>query len=137
MFFKHIKILCSSRVKLHVVFYHLEVFPKISLPSQHNLGTYLTKYAYVCGCLFCCIWLFMALWTVVNQAPLPMEFSRWEYWSGLLFPILGELPNLGTEPMSLVSPAVTGEFLPLEPPRSQALKNVIALFSTRVTKWNT
>ena len=129
--------MCSSRVKLHVVFYHLEVFPKISLPSQHNLGTYLTKYAYVCGCLLSCVWLFMALWTVVHQVPLSMEFSRQEYGSRLLFPILGELPNLGIEPTSLVSPAVTGEFLPLAPPRSQALKNLIALFSSWVIKYNT
>ena len=27
-----------------------------------------------------------------------MEFSRQEYWSGLLFPSLVDLPNLGTEP---------------------------------------
>ena len=30
-----------------------------------------------------------------------MEFSRQEYWSGLLFPSLVDLPNLGTEPGSL------------------------------------
>ena len=79
----------------------------------------------------------MALWTVVHQVPLSMEFSRQEYGSRLLFPILGELPNLGIEPTSLVSPAVTGEFLPLAPPRSQALKNLIALFSSWVIKYNT
>ena len=30
--------------------------------------------------------LFATLWTIARQAPLPMEFSRQEYWSGLLFP---------------------------------------------------
>ena len=30
--------------------------------------------------------LFATLWTVACQAPLPMRFSRHEYWSGLLFP---------------------------------------------------
>ena len=79
----------------------------------------------------------MALRTVVHQVPLSMEFSRQEYGSRLLFPILGELPNLGIEPTSLVSPAVTGEFVSLAPPRSQALKNLIALFSIWVTKYNT
>ena len=39
-------------------------------------------------------------WTVALQAPLPMEFSKQEYWSGLPFPSPGELPNLGIEPKS-------------------------------------
>ena len=37
-------------------------------------------------------------WTVTCQAPLSMEFSRQEYWSGELFPSPGDLPNLGIEP---------------------------------------
>ena len=40
----------------------------------------------------------MTPWTVAHQAPLSMEFSRQEYWSGLLFPTPGDLPNPGTEP---------------------------------------
>ena len=35
-----------------------------------------------------------------HQAPLPTEFSRQEYWSGLPFPSPGDLPNPGTEPRS-------------------------------------
>ena len=31
-------------------------------------------------------WLFVTPWTVAHQAPLSMEFSRQEYWSGLPFP---------------------------------------------------
>ena len=34
---------------------------------------------------------FATLWTVARQAPLPMGFSRQEYWSGLLFPSPGDL----------------------------------------------
>ena len=34
----------------------------------------------------CCVWVFVNSWTVVCQVPLPMEFSRQEYWSGLSFP---------------------------------------------------
>ena len=30
-----------------------------------------------------CIWLFVALWTVAHQVPLPMEFFRQQHWSGL------------------------------------------------------
>ena len=39
-------------------------------------------------------------WTVARQAPLSMEFSRQQYWSGLPFPSPGDLPNLGIEPRS-------------------------------------
>ena len=37
-----------------------------------------------------------------------MEFSRQEYWSGLLFPTPGDLPHPGIEPVSPESPALTG-----------------------------
>ena len=37
-------------------------------------------------------------WTVAQQAPLSMEFSRQEYWSGLLFPIPGVLLDPRIEP---------------------------------------
>ena len=39
-------------------------------------------------------------WTVTYQAPLSMGFLRQEYWSGLLFPSPGDLPNPGIEPGS-------------------------------------
>ena len=48
-------------------------------------------------------------WTVAFQT-LSMGFSRQEYWSGLPFPSPGDLPDLGIEPMSLMSPALAGEF---------------------------
>ena len=46
-------------------------------------------------CLLSCfshVHLFIALWTVPLQAPLSMEFSRQEYWSGLPFPPPGDFP---------------------------------------------
>ena len=45
--------------------------------------------------------------TVACQAPLPMGFSRQEYWRGLPFPPPGDLPNPGIEP---VSPVLEGRF---------------------------
>ena len=65
-----------------------------------------------------------------NQAPLSMKFSRqeyWsekkkkEYWSGLSCPPPGDLPNLGIESTSLMTPELAGGFfvfffLPLWPP---------------------
>ena len=50
---------------------------------------------YVCMCVFSHIWLFATPWTVAHQVPLFMEFSRQEYWNGLLFPPLGDLPDSG------------------------------------------
>ena len=57
--------------------------------------------------------LFATPWTVVHQAPLSMEFSRREYWSGLPCLLLGDLPDLGIKPTSPVSPALQADSLPL------------------------
>ena len=51
--------------------------------------------------------------TVAHQAPLPMEFSRQEYWSGLPFSSSGDLPNPGIKPRF---PALQADSLPSEPP---------------------
>ena len=50
--------------------------------------------------------------TIAHQVPLSMEFSRQEYWSGLSFPTLEDLPDPGIEPGS---PALQADFLPSEP----------------------
>ena len=42
----------------------------------------------------------MTPWTVADQAPLSMQFSRQEYWSELPFPSPGDLPDPGIEPSS-------------------------------------
>ena len=55
-----------------------------------------------------CVWLLATPWTIAHQAPPSMEFSRQEYWSGLPFPSLGDLPNPEIEPASLMSPALVG-----------------------------
>ena len=44
-------------------------------------------------------------WTVARQAPLPVGFSRQEYWSALPFPPPGALPHPGVKPASLRSQA--------------------------------
>ena len=40
----------------------------------------------------------------------PWGFSKQEYWSGLSYPPLGDLPDLGIEPVSLTPPALAGRF---------------------------
>ena len=46
------------------------------------------------------------LWLVACQVPLPMGFSRQEYWNGLPCPPPGGLPDPGIKPASLMSPAL-------------------------------
>ena len=53
---------------------------------------------------------FATLWTVASQGPLSMGFPRQEYWSGLPFPSLGDLPDPDIEP---ASPAWLMDSLPL------------------------
>ena len=52
-------------------------------------------------------------WTIAHQAPLSMNFSEQEYWSGLPFLSPGDLPDPGIEPRS---PALQACSLPTEPP---------------------
>ena len=54
--------------------------------------------------------LFVVPWTIDHQTPLSMGFSRQEYWDGLPCPPPGDLPNPGTEPVSLMSPALADGF---------------------------
>ena len=66
---------------------------------------------YLCTLIcFSCVQLCVTPWTVAHQAPLSMGFSRQEHWSGLPFPLPGDLPNPGIEPASLASPALAGGF---------------------------
>ena len=53
------------------------------------------------------------------QAPLSMEFSRKEYWSGLPFPSPEDLPDPGIKRMSL---ALQADSLPSEPPGKPTIK---------------
>ena len=75
--------------------------------AQRNLG-WGTEMVPLCGCVLSRVWLFATPWTVAHQAPLSMEFSRQEYWSGVPFPSPGHLPNPRIEPVSLASPALAG-----------------------------
>ena len=74
----------------------------------------------------CAQWLsrvqfFVTPWTVAHQAPLCLEFSRKEYWGGLLFPSAGDLPNAEIEPSSPGSPALAGGFFTVPPEKPYIL----------------
>ena len=71
-----------------------------------------------------CVWaqlfslgqLFVIPWTIAHHVPLSMGLSRQEYWSGLPFPLPGDLPDSWMKPWSPVSPALSGGFFTTEPP---------------------
>ena len=89
----------------------------------------------VCVCVCVCVCSvtsvvsdsFVTLWTIACQAPLSMEFSRQEYWSGLPCPPPGDFSNPGIKP---AAPALQVDSLPLShqgSPRStwRNIKNIV------------
>ena len=79
------------------------------LREEHLMYIYCAVF---CAMLSCSV-VSSSLWsygTVACQAPLAMEFSRQEYWSGLPCPPAGDHPNPGIKPGS---PALQVNSLPL------------------------
>ena len=62
------------------------------------------------------IQLWVALWTGACQALLFTGVSKREYWNGVPWPPLGDLPHTGIKPASLMSLAWQAGSLPLAPP---------------------
>ena len=89
-------------------------------PSNQNLNSGYSDFIFsslvyspVCACMlsrFSCVWVFATLWTIAREAALSMGFFRQKYWRGCPCPPPGDLPNQGTEPASLTSPALAGRF---------------------------
>ena len=63
-------------------------------------------------------------WAVAYQAPQSMGFSRQEYWSVLLFPSPGDLPDPGMEPGS---PTLQVDSLLSEPPAKPIVSVAVVL----------
>ena len=84
----------------------------------------------LCHSVLSYVWLFLIPFIVAHQTLLSMEFSKQEYWSGLLFPPPGDLFHLGIKPTSL---ALAGRFFTAEPPGNPLLKLVCSK-STTITK---
>ena len=59
-----------------------------------------------------------SLWTVACQAPLSIEFSRPEYWSGYPIPSPGDLPDPRNQTRS---PALQADSLPAELPGNRRI----------------
>ena len=75
-----------------------------------KLGYLLSYLPCMCALLLSCVQCSATLWTIAHQASLSMGFSRQEYWSGLLFPLLGDLLDPGIKSTSLASPALAVRF---------------------------
>ena len=96
------------------------------------LSLHLLRCICVLNC-FSCVWLFATLWTVAHQAPLPMGFSRQEYWSALPFPPPGDLSDPRIEPASVTSPALAGRFFTTN--RSLSMEMIIWFLSFVSLVW--
>ena len=65
--------------------------------------------------------LFVTPWTVVCQPPLSMGFSRQEYWSGLPFLSLRDVPGPRIQLTSPVTPELETRIFTTEPPGKPSL----------------
>jgi len=72
-------------------------------------------YIDACILLLSHVLLFVTPWAVAHGDPLPLEFTRQEYWSGLPFSSPGDLPDPGIKPMSPASPTLADRFFTTEP----------------------
>ena len=76
-------------------------------------------------CVLSHVQLFVTSGFVALQSPLCMKFSKQEYWNGLPFPSLRDLPNPGIEPMSLASPELEEKgILKVKKKKKQSLKKL-------------
>ena len=101
------------------------------LPAVIYIGIYIQMYVYLCICMCCYSYIYPSICTYVcvliqfcptlttprtiaHQASLSTGFPRQEYWSGLLFPPPGYLPDRDGTHVSCIA----GRFFTAEPPRS-------------------
>jgi len=78
-------------------------------------------------------------WAVAHEVPLCMGFPRQEYWSGLPFPSLGDLPDPGIEPVSPAAPTLAGGLITTEPtgkPISLSIYPSISIYFLYIYKGN-
>ena len=66
------------------------------------------------ACVLSRVQLFVSIWTVAHRAPPSMGFSRQEYWNGLPFSLIGDLPDRDPTWISWGS-STSGGFFTTEP----------------------
>ena len=70
------------------------------------------------------------------MVPLSIGLPRQEYWNRLPFPPLGDLPDPGIEPTSLVPPELAGGFFTTVPPGKPIISKLGAINLDNPTSWN-
>ena len=88
-----------------------------SLPARAEWSTWHRTWSgsvCLCVCVFVLhrVPLFVTPWTIACQVPLSVEVFRQEYWSGLSFPTLVDLPDPRIETESFASPVLADNSLP-------------------------
>ena len=123
--------LCSHDISPSAIslFFSLPFPALVSTAPWSPLLSLLSPCMYVSMCVLSCVWIFVTPWTVALGAPLSMEFSRQEYWSGLPFSIPGNLPHPRIEPASLVSSALGSRFFTTVPPGKPFIPIKISLLN--------
>ena len=86
--------------------------PNVKLLEKNQILHHYWKFY---ACTVSNVQLFAIPWTVAHQVPLSMGFFMEEYWRGLPFPSLGDLPDPESNPMSPASSALAGRFFTTEP----------------------
>ena len=81
------------------------ISPNLNITTK-NL--FYTLFGFSLSFVLVCVWLVVTSVRQPTRFLCPWNFSRQEYWSGLLFPIPGDLSEPETEPMSLASPTLAG-----------------------------
>ena len=82
------------------------IWAKVGTVESHNKDSIIS----VCVFMLSHVQFFATPSTVAHQDPLSMRFSRQEYWSGLLLPFPGDLPDPGSNP-SLLSFSCIGRWI--------------------------
>ena len=102
----------NPHLSVHVDIYIIYLQQKNNFTLKNlvvNWNGAIYRWGFLFSCMLTCVWLFVTSWTVAIQAPLSMDFSRQENWSGLPLPILGDLPNLRIAPASPAKPESKGK----------------------------
>ena len=91
------------------------VFPSAhsTLPQDTGMTCFFNSFMHTS--MLNCVQLFATPWTAAHQTPLSMGLPKQQYWSGLPFPPLGDLPDPGIKLVSPVFPALADRFVTTEP----------------------
>ena len=96
----------------------IKILQHIHIGLHMCVCVYIYTHKCVCVCVCSVAQLFATPWTLAHQAPLSLEFSRQEYWSGLPFHTSEDLLDSGIKSIPLASPALTGRLFTTVPPRN-------------------